>query len=711
MQNRSDPVELTIASSSQSPDFNDHPDLHRPDITSLCAMIESTVFSPQNPQFRKHIEGFEKSYAKYLKYTRIFISRPDQVPGYRRIILLGSNFADTCRSDTIGMIAVTSDGRLVIKEITDRGFKNTISVSSVLDVLGNSGRIKDKDLFFRNNILDNIFDYNRNLDKPEIGLNSISIIRPALSLLITTIARGSQDIHIKRIANKIMQELCDQEQNHFKLMRLALRDALDVDVLRTFRSTGLASIDQVRWLTGGDDVPTEIITARQQAVKAYPLLAELFWQGYTFRDSDRKDLRSFPCIMHNAIDARKPLAPAIATFFKVEKYRIKRLQGLTSQYSGADSKDPLPCIMEILSLPEGTVPKTRAQFRQLDILREFGKSVFDENLVDTITRLSRDGNPLRFIDRIKQTSGHNVNDAIDFLARKLYVPAILNKIGMITGHYGIAHNDLDVIVYTEATNKIHSDFKPGDLLDWSERYHRNIARYESQLDTIMTEQVWTGLFDVLDFGNGYIARELTSARALRIQGKMEDHCVGGYMSRVFAGEGPDRQFTLIFSIEKNDKILATTEIECTQTLETEQDSKNPYLRLCIIQNEARSNTKPCKDAVRIANLIVKQLESVDLDTCQTYLDGLNHASLEYERDSNIDFHIRLCGFDPFDRTMIKRAWKELSPGLPRGIRNDGLRKFIDRAPVNVDLLEQEIRLFSPEQHHTGPAHTGPACPC
>ena len=319
-------------------------------------------------------------------------------------------------------------------------------------------------------------------------------------------------------------------------------------------------------------------------------------------------------------------------------------------------------------------------------------------------RLSREGNPWDLIERIEQTSGRNVDDAIDFLARKLHVPAILNKINRIAEHHGITptrkltqdnhNNKFHRIMLAKAKNAIRSGFKTRELLDWSDRYHRNIARYEDHLVTIDLQQDWPGISGTIKCDHGHVARELTSAKALKTQGRMENHCVGGYLPSVLEGENnPSKEATLIFSIEKNDKILSTAEIGCVQypchsiDSETEGKTKTFQIKARVIENLARSNKPPSRDAVRIANQVAKQLEQIKPDAWKSYLDGLAHSRAEQDRISGIDAQIRNCGFDPFDRTMMERVWAELKPALPRSFRKEDLDGFIDQTPIDRHMLD------------------------
>ena len=346
--------------------------------------------------------------------------------------------------------------------------------------------------------------------------------------------------------------------------------------------------------------------------------------------------------------------------------------------------------------------KLEKQFKKLEVFREFGDCVFDESLSQLMERLSGEGNPWKLIDRIEQANGRNVADAIDFLARKLYVPVLLNKIGRIADHHGIIPFPRLTEDYKDrryghmliiAKDAILSNFKTRELLDWSDRYHRNIARYEDRLVTIRVEQDWPGISGTIRFGDDYIVRELTSSKALQTQGLAEDHCVGGYLPFIIKGESnSSKEATLIFSIEKNNEILSTAEIGCIRNPCYSIDSgtgrkiETFQIKARVIENLARSNNPPTRNAENIANRIARQLEEVKPDAWQAYVDGLEHSRAEQDRISGIDAQIRNCGFDPFDRVMLERVWAELKLALPRHFRKSELDEFINLVPVNRQIL-------------------------
>ena len=677
----------------------------RTKLSSLQPYITQENLKPTDQDPEQVIAEIEKVCEFFLENTRILISRPDQFSGYRSVVMFGLDFNNGLRlsldkGSCFTLATVSSDGRLngnIFFSVID----NTTLPSSLEDAMKLDNTISRLSLG----------DATKH---PETNQNEWNIKDISdINLFGVYFRMNRWFIHMKNYIahyisplksvsqNRIIEILRKQIQDDFNQARLALCNTLDHDVLKTMRGTGLSSIGEGRWLTGGDGVSPEIVLARKQAVRAYPILAGQFVT---------------PCsdILRKAIDNRTSLSDAISNYFNLDesgqKYKVKRLQGLTRQRAGVHSEDMnildrdflnRERLREIVNLPDGFVPITRQQFRKLEVFREFGHSVFDENLDQFMERLSEDGNSWSIVDRMEQTSGRNAADAVDFLARKLYIPSLLNKIKMIADRQGITliqsltedrENDLYDLMLTVVKDFILQNFKTRELLDWSDRYHRNIARYEDRLVTIRIDQDWSGISGTLKFGNGHVARELTSSKALKTQGLVEDHCVGGYLPTVIRGDNnPSKEVTLIFSIEKNDKILSTAEIGCIRKPchsidpETGRKTGTFQIKARVNENLARSNRDPSRDAVRIANQVARRLEQVAPDAWQAYLDGLEYSRAEQDRISGIDVQIRNCGFDPFDRAMMERVWSELRSALPRQLRKNGFDGFINKIPVDAGL--------------------------
>ena len=359
MQEQPVPVDQILSSVQESPAlmpesseslaFNNRPDLRRTDVASLRAMLEKTVSNPQAPCFKDEIDKFERSYADHLEQTRIFISRPNQVPGYRTFIIMGPGieYPDCDHAD---IIAVTADGRLVMEEVIC-DFGTDLSVSSIIATSNRliSERFNEGERSGINGCPLDLFGV-KTTDFQNYGQELDLELEPFL--------------HNPDICDKILEIIKEEIKNHLTLVCDALCNALDRDVLTTILDTEIVSFEQGEWLTGGDGVSREIILARQQAVHAYPILAFLF--------------NSYCPLMGQAIDNRTSLSDAIAAYFKTDTRRVKRLQGLTWQHvaTGPKGRELFSRIRDILEFPEGAVPKTPEQFRKLDIFQELGAFCF-----------------------------------------------------------------------------------------------------------------------------------------------------------------------------------------------------------------------------------------------------------------------------------------------------------------------------------------------
>ena len=606
---------------------------------------------------------------KFLENTRVSVFSGNQVPGFKCIAILEHNFDNIwLRGNNInhysGVIGVCDDGCLVT------GLQNHVTASTFPDILAcDRENIKiDK----RSETGDHASVY---LEMNQSGIKSRTKL--ILGYLhsdpdFAVLNKENGKIEIENILYKIVSRRLEQA-------RQEICAALDPEILHFMRDAQLMNSDTGRWLTGGDGASRDVVLARQQAVRAYPILASVFQYGIGFQ---------------SVIDTKKSLSSAIAQYYNVDLSRVRNLSGLTRRktavklgygciFSGLDD-----LIRDILDLPNELVPETREGFQKMEAIKEFGKNLYGKNMAWTVCHLSRDGNPWRFADRMKDTSGRDVLDAVNFLARKLFVPAILENTRQQMNHAGDIWKKRAPFdrFMTAACYFILSNFSPGNLLDFSKRYHRNIARYEDRLDTISSDQAWPGLVDTLDLGKGFIARELTSAQVLKIQGRQEDHCIGGYVSRILSGTA--KEAILVFSIEKNNEILGTAEIFCTMkkfgmNKSGHSKPKNRHDSLCasVQQNRARSNTKPCRDARIMADRIAEEIGKIGPDSWHAYIDGVQQARATLD----LDPYVAECGFNPWNREQLEIVWKELSMALPRSMRKAGLDALINHESLCIQM--------------------------
>ena len=632
-----------------------------------AAVIEAIIDAgdnPEHPETAKQIKYLEKEYANHLEQTGIYISGKNDIPGFRQVVFLGPGLSCP-RNGGKGypvVIAITLDGRLVTGKIRPRNLYNHEPVTTVQAIEALVG-LHQSEQEFINDSIHFYLDYRTNYERNHYFLKM-------------TVSLGNFNLFLDQYSHigygartEIKHYLFQQTWDRLAPVRCAVLNALDRNVLHDLQKYDLIHILDGSWLTGGDGdgITEDVIMARQQAVRAYPLLSEIFRHDY---------------MLCNTIDGKTSLSKAIADYFNVEERKVKRISGMTWQQVGSVSQ-PLESlhfmISDFLHLPDKCFPKTVEQFQHLDVLREFGCSLYGEDLIEFADRLSKNGDPWQLIDRMKQTSGRDVLDAVNFLVQKLLVPAMIAD-GEIPG---------DTLEKT-GRDEVLKHFKVKELLDWSDRYHRNIAQYEDRLDFISINRDWPGMLGTIDLGNGCRARELTSSVALKAQGRAEDHCVGGYVSTILdLDDHSGGQAVMVFSLEQNDRISSTVEImcflECSAEDEYKQNEckqkqigqeKKYCLRTQICQNKARSNKPPSCMAGDLAKQVAARLQQAGPETFRAYLDQLHEACVEQDRTSGFESHIIECGFDPRNRAHFEKVWSILAPALPKRFRKDGLDTFV-----------------------------------
>ena len=227
----------------------------------------------------------------------------------------------------------------------------------------------------------------------------------------------------KHEVTKIMSDLKNRFFQGLENASSAIINVLDTDVIQIMHDTAFKNIEYIRWLTGGDGESRALIEARQQAIKAYPVLATEI-----FKSSD----------LRIVIDARTSLSRAIARKYKTDQHKVKRFHGLTWQQAnhGAPYFLGSLSLFEILNMPEGMVPKTPDEFRKIDKMMRFAASLYSDKtsgnkgikLSIIMNYISRQENFQGLLNKIDQTSSMDVLDAISFLKFKLFIPARLNRI-------------------------------------------------------------------------------------------------------------------------------------------------------------------------------------------------------------------------------------------------------------------------------------------
>jgi len=689
------PVSDFIANDPMMKDLNPflkmEPVAKRPEeYTLFRTLAEKHNLDLDDPKLDEVLRDWEKGYADYIEDARIFVSYKDQFPGFRRLIIAGDNLSR--HHNALSVIAVNNDGALINKRLmpAHREVASLKSVAETLEVIykGHPDWLVEHG---RGDI-----ELNRHTNNARaMAQEGLEFLKSGQLTMMVGRTPAHRRVFDGKMRHQVKHMLKNKADSRYNLMRWVIGDAMDPEVLRIMRGTGLTKLGHAQWLCGTHGstlldpvtVNTEAAIARQQAVRAYPILARKMYEEPVLRD---------------AIDARAPLAPVIAEFLRCDVKDVKRLQGLTWQRAGASPRDPMEEIKTLLKLPHDRLPISRKEHRFLKELKKFGKGIFGTSLPETMQRVARDGDPYKMMDKILATPAEQVKDAVSYLANTLYVPATMNKIREVAeerdlewneqnSERGYASNNDDYISPSrKAIEAVLEDFKISELLELSTRYHRNIHRYADKVQKISTDEVWEPLVGEIDLGNGLRARELNSAKALTKQGRSENHCVGGYLNTVLKGRSKEAR--LIFSLETKDEISSTVELDVsikTRTVKHEDGSERevPSLYCKVRQNYAYGNDEPCEAAEEAAKRLAKHIQSLEVPDFARYTDGLAEARHEQDVMRLMPLSVRSAGYNPWDRVHLQDAWDELSSLLPRKIRKSGLDKFI----AGSDIKGEEFK--------------------
>jgi len=645
----------------------------------------------EKPKLKELMEDWEKGYAEYIEAARIFVSYKDQFPGFRRLIIARDD--SSRHNKALSVIAVNADGALISRTLVpnNRDVAPLRTVAEALEVIY-KGHPDWQISHGRGDI-----ELNRHSNSARaMALEGLEFLKSDGLYSMLGVDRTSRRVIDDKLRHQVKHMLKNKADSRLNLMRWAIADAMDPEVLRIMRGTGLTQLGHAQWLCGihgsstlldPDTINTEAAIARQQAVKAYPILARSMHEEPALRE---------------AIDARAPLAPVIAKFLRCDVKDVKRLQGLTWQRAGASPRDPMEEIKTLLKLPHDKLPTSRKEHRFLKELEKFGKGIFMTSLPETMQRVARDGDPYKMMDKILATPAEQVKDAVNYLANTLYVPATMNKIREVAEERGLEWNETNsergyasnnndyVSPSRKALEAVLEDFKISELLELSTRYHRNIHRYADKIQKISTEEVWEPLVGEVDLGNGMRARELNSAKALTKQGREENHSVGGYLNTVLKGR--NKEARLIFSLETEEGISSTVELDVavkSRTVKNEDGSEREVssLQCKVRQNYAYDNAEPCEAAEEAAKRLAKHIQSLEIHDLERYADGLAETRHEQDMMRLLPLSVRSAGYNPWDREHLQDAWDELSSLLPRKIRKSGLDKFI----AGSDIKGEEFK--------------------
>lgn len=559
---------------------------------------------------------------------RVSVSGLDVIPGYRRVVLLGEGF---CEGKHLALITVNGQGRVDTYKIPRS--LNKASMGVMLE--------------------------NRTDDPGELLVN----LNPRSSAAYELCRYGPSFNENNEGKKKALSMFSGMRKSKLrKDMNIALwavRESMDPEALRIMRSTHMTHISAAAWLTGGQcNLNTEknervrchedhLSRYRKQAVRAYPLLA--------------KEIMAWS----NQVDQGEPLAPLIEQKFYLDAKKVKMLNGLTWQKARCSPLKPHDTILMIKDAK--AVPTTKAHFATLSWAKwastELGKEW------STWALPSKDA--WRLTPHLHRLEPNALKDMIYDLTKRIYLPTLMRNMNAKknplnearSAHFLLAERILGM---EKLCARHLLSLNPSELADNVERWHRNLGTYNDELDLAAPKISWTGFLGTVPVGKVH-ARELLSVSELKSQGAAENHCVGGYLNSVL-GQSWRGGHSLIFSLEKDDKVLSTIEI---QVIAREEQGKAVF-EVHIQQNHAKRNTAPTKEAQKAGEALAGQIrKSLNKEKWSAYLTGIEGAQRISQEADNLSPTAKHIGYDPSDDVAFARAWELMSNLLPRKVRKAG----------------------------------------
>lgn len=483
------------------------------------------------------------------------------------------------------------------------------------------------------------------------------------------------------------------------LVRHVIADSLDPGLLRTLRGCALYSLDHAEWICGAGNLPEDrragrgrlfgvpveemndrnLSRMRAQAIRAYPVLS---WEIVKHEP------------LREMIDAGKPLARGISSFFCVPEAGVRNLNGVTWQMAGVSPREALDCITPLANVPREMAPKRRSEHQALQRIARFARDLRIP-VEDMVRRFARGGSPYRFDAELKRISPQDVNDAAGYVVDKLLLPARLHRIRALCEADGACRQPGGYhSLRREMIGNFVASLPAKDMFDLSDRWHRNLERHEDRLATLGSRLSWQPFLGETEIA-GVRVRELSSTASLKIQGRREGHCVGGYTERVIRGSFG--KSTLIFSLEKGEEIIGTVEISLRPVLTAKgvliSAPGDREWEASILQNRSRRNGPVCPEADAAARRLCKTIEQAAEARMGGYLSSLSLCRNKDDALKGMSAHLRGAAYDIWAPGALEAAWDELSVYLPRSVRKSGLSGLLDpdlveaqpTAPEQVDM--------------------------
>jgi len=611
------------------------------------------------------VESKQRGYSRGLAETRIWLSEPGQIEGYRRLALAGIG------GHKMLAYAVTIGGGLILSECDFEGAKDLPLGELIQDLIEEAPYWKTGKSRWLS------FDINHYTREAQ-WLRGVLVDTRMQSLREGDWGSDVQNGFYAEMKGAIISRAGRNGGG----IRKAIKDALDPDIVKAAWGARATDLSHLSWFSGTrddgviDTTDPEVLQSRQkyrlQAFNAYPALLPVL---------------QLPKITE-VIDRQEPLMAALSAITELPEAKLKLIHGKGAQAIGKPllsgrlqvhlaHSQPAAALRGLQYIDERSLPRRGSDWQKLwrtsDAIEEAFSLISHSHYVTDedkhMLRAKRENARRTYLPRhqtfeedFPEVAHQHYTDMIRSVATKLIIPAV-----------SLSLSDGDASPQTQTSTTLHkemllrSSFK--DIQAASSRWHRNLARIEDNLGSTKwggIETSWRALLSDRQI-EGYDVHEITSDNELTRRGRTENHCVGGYGPAVRAA-GSKSDFSLIYAVDSAEVSLSTIEIKVA----IDNDNKASF---AVNQNMGASNAPPHADAEKVAAGLIKALEQMNPERLEVYRKRIRDVeqarTKTFEDFTSAELH---CGVGFTKPGYLQAAWDEMQEYLPRSLRKAGLEE-------------------------------------
>lgn len=438
----------------------------------------------------------------------------------------------------------------------------------------------------------------------------------------------------------------------------ALRECLSGDRLAAMTAAGMNSVKAHNWLCGqrGRSQDARIGEARTQAALAFPLAWPLL------------NVTQGP--VEQAVEERRPLAPAIATALAVPEAAVRRLGRVSVAAAGLDAPD-LAAVARVMEraarMPPGPLPQGdaawRAFFGAVELADAAAAATAEPELATTLLASAAGRWAALDAGSLARHTG-DLDDALLDLHANLLAPLARTaggEAGAVVGKRLVIGN--------------RSLMQVAEFVEW---WQGNRAELHARL---------SGAFPMADGGNafswpplhpkgawtaanGLLVQPLTSDAALKQEHERMGHCVDLYTDRCLL------RGCHILSVRRPGVVrpLGTFEVDQDVLLplaaSMTEPPDAPLLQLPpgVVQFKAANNHRPEADAWEALWGYVSAILTGGL---KLDADGLRNSLSQRKGAAGSQGLVRGACYDERATGAIQQAWRAYAPALPRALAKRG----------------------------------------